>query len=1058
MPALALPFSFYSPAWMWLCALIPVLVLVSFRSMAGLGPGRRIAAIIVRAVLIALIAACLAEVSYVKRHDDLTVMFLMDRSHSARDHEQFQDAFIRKVSEDIAKDDRTGVIDFARNAFLEQLPMRGGYLIPDGRLPIMSDTDRTNIAEALRLAMVMFPHDTTKRIVLFSDGNDNMGDVMTEAGRAAADGIPVDIVPLWYRHRNEIHIERMLAPTYAEAGERVQVRLVVSSERAASGTLAIYHNDNLLQAADGGMHVDLEPGPNTFMFDVFASGSGTQRYRAVFTPDRPSDDTVAANNEASAFTFLSGGSQALLITTDPQIDAPLFDALQSERLDVVMRHINELEEFDLLAMMEYSTVILANVPAEKFSEQQIQDLATYVKDMGSGLIMLGGDESFGAGGWIGTPVEEVMPVSFEIKHKRVIPRGALVLIMHSCEIPKGNFWGKEMSKKSVDTISSQDYIGVLTYSWSPGGNNWDVPLQLATNKAAIKSKIDQLQIGDMPDFDSTLRMAFKALTGGIGRDAAQKHIIILSDGDASPPSQKLLQQLKAAKITVSTIGIGWGSHVMSSNMIKVANATGGKYYAAQNPKALPQIFVKESKVVRRPLIVEQAFEPRIVLAYSDLLAGIDTQLRLPPLNGMVLTSSKDSPYAQVPIVRQTNDGDDPVLAYWQVELGKAVAFTSGYWSYWGNQWTGWPRFARLWAQIVRWTLRQETPANFDTRIHLEGNKARIVVDALDKNANYLNFLQFRTKVIGPDNESIPIRLMQTGPGMYEAELEVDKSGQYLANLHVFEGEQRRGTIRTGFTIPFSPEYRVLSTNESMLRRIAEITGGRWIDPNSPQTPDIYSHDLPPVEARSPVWDWVLAWLILPLFLMDVSVRRLANWLVLSIVFEIVLAAVVLVGCGVIYTDPWTVLFWLGIVHLLGWAVRWQYIGPAFSFMTHGVTAMSGTGERSEASLESLKGAKDRAREDIEEQRGEGLRSIAQEVGNVDRAVSGRRFDVGDKEAKQDAGDIHEALGSAKSAKDYEEKRRPPASAKESGGEESATSRLLRAKKRAQKDIDDQSED
>ncbi len=455
--AWSLPFSFEQPAWLWVCMLVPVLVIASLRSLAGLDPARRVLALVVRGVLVILLACCLAGVQRVQRNKDLTVMFLMDRSHSVQEQQEGQEEYLREVTTDIPADDRVGVIDFARGAFLEQLPMRGGYLIPPGRLPQMPDTDRTNVSAAMRLAMAMFPHDTAKRMVLLSDGNDNMGDVLAEARRAKASGVPVDVVPLWYRHRNEVFIERMIAPTYAEEGEQVPIRLVISStDRRVTGTVSIYHNGEMVAMPPEDARVDLMPGRNTFFTKLIAGSTGAQRYEAVFRPDRETDDTVALNNTAGAFSFVSGSSNALLITPNDQENRLLADALVSENVRVTVKRIDQLGQFDLLEMMNYSTIILGNVSAGSFTDQQLDDMATYVKDMGSGLIMLGGDEGFGAGGWIGTPIEEIMPVSFEIKHKRVIPRGALVLIMHSCEIPRGNYWGKEMAKRSVDTISSQD--------------------------------------------------------------------------------------------------------------------------------------------------------------------------------------------------------------------------------------------------------------------------------------------------------------------------------------------------------------------------------------------------------------------------------------------------------------------------------------------------------------------------------------------------------------------------------------------------------------------------
>ena len=1056
--AFVLPFTFSQPAWLWLCLLIPVLIAASLRSLGGLDPTRRTFALIARSLLVLLLACCMARIEHVRRNKDLTVIFLMDRSDSVRSMQDFQEDFIIRASLDVPPNDRIGMIDFARDAFLEQLPMTGGYFVPPGRLPAIANPDRTNVAAALRLAMAMFPHDTAKRIVLMSDGNDNMGDLLTEARRARSDGIPVDVVPLRYKHRNEIYFDRMIAPTQADPGELVPIRMVINSRRRAGVTLSIYHNGELVEMPPEESHVELSPGNNPFVIRLSLDEPGAHTFEAVLVPDDESMDATAINNKAGAFTFVTGAGKALLITTNPEHDLPLVDALRGERVKVDMIRADQLGEFGLLEMMNYSTIILANVPAAVFTDDQQRQLASYVKDMGSGLIMLGGDEGFGAGGWIGSPIEEVMPVSFELKHKRIILRGALVLIMHSCEIPRGQYWGKEMAKKSVDTISSNDYIGVLAYTYSPGGENWEVPLDLNTNKLSVKAKIDRMQMGDMPDFGATMRMAFKELTQGRGRDAAQKHVIILSDGDAQPPSQRLLDDYKKAKITVSTIGIGWGAHMRMASMQRIANATGGRFYAARNPRALPQIFVKESKVVRRSLIIDEPFQPSVLHSYSELLGGINPGDAIPPLGGMVLTSAKRSPNVIIPLIRATKDGDDPVLTHWQYELGKTVAFASGYWPAWGQSWTQWPKFAKLWAQIVRWSMRQDTPANFDVYTKVEGNRGRIVIDALDKDASYLNLMQLRSRVLGPDNRPLDVEFVQTGPGHYEAEFDIERAGQYLANVQVFDATgESFGTIRTGLSVPFSPEYRDLIPNESLLRKVAEETGGRWLEVD-PEKADVFSHDLPPTESKRDAWEWVLAWLLLPVFLLDVAVRRLASWLAFSVAVELVLLVVMLFGMEIVYGPWWGVFGAFLLAEVVGWTIRFRYIGPLFEFMTHTVAALGHAGERSTASLEQLRSKRDEVREGFSSEnsvKGAGTASPA--IGKPDAPIpvvqAKQRFDVGDQKAGEPVVDIQEALGGAK-AEPKRSSAKPTGKDEDGGQEGDMTSRLLRAKKRARKDKED----
>ena len=1045
MIALVLPFSFEEPKWLWLCLLVPALVLVSLRSLAGLDPVRRVLAMTVRSLVIVVLAMALARIVKVTENDDLTVLFLMDRSNSVDKLQREVEQYIHDVSKKARPDDRVGLIDFAGGAYLEQLPMRGGYsdqLL--GRLPVIPNPDRTDIASAIRLAMAMFPHDTAKRIVLASDGNDNMGDVLAEAQRARADGVVIDVVPLWYRHDNEIYFDRLMVPTYAEKGEQVPIRMLIHSRKRARGRIYLEHNGREVPLPEEYARVELQPGNNPFIIKLPIHSTGPQRFSAEFYPDAEHMDEMTANNRATAFSVVPGKRKALILSLKPEHDAPLLDALHKENVLADLRDVTE-GEIDLLEMMHYSAIVLANVPASMFTDEDQRMLATYVKDLGGGLIMTGGDEAFGAGGWIGTPVEEVLPVTCEIKHKKIIPRGALVLIMHSCEIPRGNVYGKEVAKKSVDTISSRDYIGVLAYSWSPMGVNWEVPLQLASNKNRIKSRINAMKIGDMPDFQTTMAMALKGLKA---TDAAQKHVIIISDGDPSRPTKATLDGFVKEKITVSTIGIGYGSHCMDQSLRDIADETGGEFHPCRNPRNLPKIFVKESKVIRKPLIIDEPFPPQIRFAFSDLLTGLRPDEAIPQLGGLVLTSLK--PMAQVPLVRASKDGDDPVLAHWQCELGKTVAFTSGNWPRWGRDWTRWPKFAKLWAQILRWSMRQESPANFETFTRIEGNRGRVVVEALDKNADYLNFLQLPSVVINPDQTTTSLVFSQTGPGRYEATFEINQTGQYIANVGVTQEGEYQGSIYAGVSLPFSPEYRELSTNEALLRQIQETSSGRWLDMN-PQTDDVFSRDFPPTVAKRSLWDWTVAWLLLPLFLLDVAARRLASWLAFSICVEVVLLAFLLFGLEIIYHSWWGVLGSVLLAEVVGWSIRFRSIGPMISFLTHSVTALGQAGERSQAALEQLKTTRERVQStrttagtpDTLEDRGA---PPAEATAAPDAKA---RFDVGDQAAAEPAGGLHDQLGGAKTEPRFEEKRRRPADGKDDQTEpEGTTSRLLRAKRRA----------
>ena len=117
---------------------------------------------------------------------------------------------------------------------------------------------------------------------------------------------------------------------------------------------------------------------------------------------------------------------------------------------------------------------------------------------GAGLIMLGGENSFGAGGYEKTPIEETLPVTMDIRQKKINPKGALVLVLHTCEFPNGNYWAKEISKKAIETVNRQDDVGVLIYGG--GGEQWLFKLRPAEGKSFMYAKIDEASPGDMPSF------------------------------------------------------------------------------------------------------------------------------------------------------------------------------------------------------------------------------------------------------------------------------------------------------------------------------------------------------------------------------------------------------------------------------------------------------------------------------------------------------------------------------------------------------------------------------
>ncbi len=870
---------FETPGYLALLALLPLLVVFSFRSLAGLGPGRRIAAIALRSIVLLCMIFALAGMHRVRERDQLSVIFLVDRSNSIpREYQQRAFEFIQRAAADRRPDDRIGVIAFDGRSAVEQLPM--GTLEID-RVTEPVAPDQTDLGAALRLAMALFPPDTARRAVVLSDGNENVGTALEEAEHFRASEVPIDVVPSLYEHANEIVFEQLRAPPTAAAEETINLQMVLRSQVPARGRIRLEHNEQLVDLDPSGpgvgYPVELSPGANRFTLPVPLRAAGAHRFRAVFEPDEAATDVVVANNEGQAFTVVSGQGKILILTSagSPQglEDAQVLKrALESERL------VCEIETagatpLDQVRLLDYSALVLANVPAGDLSEREHQALALYVRDLGGGLVMVGGDNAFGAGGWLGSPVEEVMPVRFDVKNIKQIPKGALTLVMHACEIPQGNYIGERCAVAAVKTLSSRDLVGVLSWQFQgPDKGYWTVPLQEVRDKSAVIQQLLQMQMGDMPDLDAVMRPGVEAMLAR--RDAAARHMIVISDFDPSPPGDDLLVTMKKSGITCSTVAIGYGGHQINEQMAtEIAESTGGKFYRTNDFSKLPQIFVKESRMVQRSLIVEQPFQPRLANPLSRIVAGL-SQAEIPPLEGLVITTPK--PLAEVPLDRPTEEGQpDPVLAHWHAGLGKTVAFTSGMWSRWGTSWAQWVQFSKFWAQLLRWCSRQSESAALDVTTFVQGGRGKIRIDALDKNADAIDFMQMRGLLVTPGQETAPVQLTQTGPGRYEGEFDARQRGSYVVNLEYQMGGPEgpvHGTLQTGVSVAYSPEYRELRPNLALLEQLRERTSGRVLDPEHPQAFDRAA--LGPVQTRAAVWEDLVRWALL-LFLLDVAVRRIA---------------------------------------------------------------------------------------------------------------------------------------------------------------------------------------
>jgi uncharacterized membrane protein/Mg-chelatase subunit ChlD len=835
--------------------LVPWSVWVGAR-IRSLTPGRRWTAIVLRVLILACLVAALAGAELVKKNDKLAVFFLLDRSNSIP--ESLRDAAadaVRTTCKDFMKSrDEAGVVIAGDEASIE-LDVRPAMEL--GEVKSFVGGEQTDLAASIRLAMAAFPQGCQKRIVLYSDGNETRGSAVEEAKLAQAAGIEVDVMPLHIGGDQEVRILDVSVPNRVNADEPFQLKVVVRADQDCEGTLRVYERVGGGQRLLKPQNVTLQKGDNAFLLNQQLDAPGFYEYEASI---ESTADTVMANNEGRAFTVIQGEPTVLYVDSDPAHSTFLEPALRSKGVKVVRADLGNIPG-TLAQFQNYDAVILSDVSATDLSSEQMRAIESMVRDLGIGLVMIGGPRSYGAGGFLDTPVEKALPVSMDLKQRKVLPRGALVLIMHTCEIPDGNAWARDIGLASLNVLASQDLMGTLGYMY-PNGDSWIYQLQPVGDKAMMRQAINaaSTQIGDMPSVAPTLQLAANAL---VPADAAAKRIIMISDGDPGAPTAALLDQLAAAKIAVSTVCIAPHS-INDQQMLQwVAQKTGGQYYYVTNPNNLPQIFAKEASVVKRGLLIEKPFIPK-PFHESEVLTGL-LEKPLPVLKGYVATTAKDN--ATVALV---SNESDPVLAHWRYGIGKSVAFTSDVTSRWAADWAAWPDFAAFWTQTVRWAMRAGTPSDLRVSTSVEGNMGHLKIDAVDAQGKFVNFLRPKAAVTGPGPKFArqDLDIVQTGPGIYEGKFPLDERGIYMAAVTYSREDGSSGMIPAGIALNYSREYEYNATNVALLERIAETGGGKVLDDKA----NPFVHDLQATATITPVWQAlaIVAACLLPL---DVFVRR-----------------------------------------------------------------------------------------------------------------------------------------------------------------------------------------
>ncbi|MBX3095312.1 MAG: VWA domain-containing protein [Fimbriimonadaceae bacterium] len=843
---------FLAPMYLLLLPILGLALAWSWRRVGGLAAGRKRWAFILRTMGLIAICVALAGPQWRQPNRGQTVVFVVDRSDSIPETDRRRaEQFVRDAVNRLGPDDLAAVVTFGGRPTIESLPAGKRSV---GTFSAEVKGNASDLSAAIRLGSALYPEGRSRRMVLLTDGNETAGDAIQAARVASSQEIQVDTVPLGTRQGTaEAWIVQVDVPSERQADEPFGVAVEVESTVAQKAILTLDRNGTVVDRAQ----VDLREGRSRFVFDQRITEPGFLRYRVTL---EPTEDADVRNNLGAGFVAVRDRSRVLVLQS-PETPGELGTALRASGLAVTVRGPEGIpvrsEE-----LQAYDAVILNDTNAKYWETRSMELLRGAVRETGIGLVMVGGENSFLPGGWYRTPIEEALPISMDVRQRKTFPSTSILIVIDA----------------SGSMSATED--GVVKLQLAAKAAEDSTRLLAPVDRLGVAGSTDRIElvapIVELKDKDEVIRNIRTIRPGGGGiyvepsmqfaaeelakQNTKVRHLILLADGsdaDSHGTSLEIAQKMRADKITTSVVAIGDGKDV--SFLQQLAKAGGGNFYLVTKAGKLPAIFTQDVAMMSRSAIEEAVFVPKQV-GGDEALNGIS---EMPALLAYCLADAR--PLARVSLA---SPKDDPILAQWQYGLGTSYAFMSDAQSKWARRWVGWDGFGSFWSQLARNVVRRGTSNNYAMRVRQDGPQSRVEITATDNAGNPIQLQPSDVNVSGPDGKPVEVTLDQTAPGVYEAQVASGDIGSYLVTVKEGSSESPR-VATSGFSVPYPPEYRSMTTNTALLARVLEVAEGQSLD--APE--DALRPRSRPGESVRDIWAWFVAF-ALALFPIDIAVRRL----------------------------------------------------------------------------------------------------------------------------------------------------------------------------------------
>ncbi|ODS32840.1 MAG: von Willebrand factor type A domain protein [Candidatus Scalindua rubra] len=865
-------YQFTNHDFLKLLYVLPVFWITTVLGYRRLSPLRIALSTFLRTFVFLLVVLVLAGFSWKEKSKrEISAVFLVDISDSVtQEGKEWMWDYVKDVEKNMDKNIKKGLVIFGGESkaitptLMEDLKLDN---IDEEFMRLDISTDRTDIAGGIMATLGVMPEDSSKMVILLSDGNQNLGNVLKAAKMAASNEVKIFVASPPVRKESEILIKKVNVPKETSEGEKFNIRVVVENrnDTAIKGNLKLHQEDNLLEEWD----TEFKKGINVFDFPYKSEEKGFAKFNANLNIEDTSFDKDEENNSKVAFVNISGKTKLLYINGAENQKMYLPEALEDKTIAVDIKKPDQIPN-TLQEYLKYDSLIFSNVSKDFLNDGQMNLIERYVKDFGGGFVMTCGTNITAEGGYSNTKIEEILPVKIiggEPPKKEKKTRLSLVLIIDK----SGSMLGKKMlfaKKASIELLKQlkkNDNFGIIAFDTIPY-----TIVELKPNeevKKEIIRKLSMLNADGGTDIFPAMDAAYQQLTQ---KNSRVNHVILLSDGNTRSifyQYNRLISRFQQANVTVSTIALG--SWLVNTKLLKdIAKRTRGQFYQVTDIIKLPRLVVQDSDFfVSQSDFHEEHFYPRINQG-SQILKGI-YEKQFPPLKGYTITEAKEK--AEIPLVTNIMGKTDPILANWRYGLGKVVIYASDANARWSSKWINWLKFNKFWSQVMRWSMRDISKADYDINVKADDNAVSILIES---SLQVEDDTKLEVSLLTPDfvGDGQKLTLKQSAPKRFTSELKDINPGIYTLKISRIKGEKVVDLKTKGLIVPekiFAKplEYSSHGNNVSFLKNIAEITGGKY----NPKKEEIVVEEIETTIAKD--FAKYLIPLAIILFIFDIAARK-----------------------------------------------------------------------------------------------------------------------------------------------------------------------------------------